>query len=56
MVTIEVFLLEYDESALARIFERKVAAAQRFIITTYRYSLGTTIVPSSALFIRAMRS
>jgi len=28
----------------------------RFMMTTSRYSLGTTIVPSSALFMRPMRS
>ena len=28
----------------------------RFVMTTSRYSLGTTIVPSLALFIRAMRA
>jgi hypothetical protein len=31
-------------------------ATHRFLMTTSRYSLGTTIVPSPALFIRAMRA
>ena len=37
---------------------RKVSSGRshRFMMTTSRYSLGTTIVPSSALFIRAIRS
>jgi hypothetical protein len=31
-------------------------STHRFVMTTSRYSLGTTIVPSLALFIRAMRA
>jgi len=35
---------------------RQSLTFHRFMMTTSRYSLGTTIVPSSALFMRPMRS